>query len=118
MHSSLQDKDDEPKEPLVRERNATKLSPREMYRFSRQIGVQWYILDGLMDIEQVDRDNIRANHTFIDDVGKAEKILSMFNKKKDFTRDKLVECLKGIKKMNLIEPVTTGAWQNLIVQNS
>ena len=118
MHSSLQDIDDEPKEPPVREMNVTKLSPREMYRLSRQIGVQWYILGGLMDVEQVERDNIRANFTFIDDVAKAEKILSMFNKKKDFSREKLVECLKDIGKMGLVEPVTTGAWRNLIVRNS
>ena len=71
-----------------------------------------------MNIAQADRDNVKMNTKLDDDIAKAEKILSMFNKKRDFSRDKLVECLKGIGKMNLIEPVTTGAWQNLVVRNS
>ena len=71
-----------------------------------------------MNIAQADRDNITVNTKLDDDIAKAEKILSMFSKKRDFSRDKLVECLKGIGKMNLIEPVTTGAWQNLVVWNS
>ena len=66
-----------------------------------------------MDIAKAERDNIRANITFKDDIAKAEKVLSMFNKKRDFSCEKLVESLKEIGKMDLIEPVTTGAWRNL-----
>ena len=71
-----------------------------------------------MNIAQADRDSVRINTKFDDDITKAEKILSIINKKRDFSRDKLVECLEGIGKMNLIEPVKTGAWQNLVVRNS
>ena len=95
----------------------TPLSSREMHRLSRRICVDWDSLAGLMDIAKAERDNIRANIIFKDDIAKAEKILSMFNHKRDFSRDKLVECLKGIGKMDLIKPVTTGAWQNLIFRN-
>ena len=91
----------------------TLLSSREMHRLSRRICVDWDRLAGLMNIAKAERDNIRANMTFNDDIAKAEKVLSMFNKKRDFSRDKLVECLKGIGKIDLIEPVTIGAWRNL-----
>ena len=84
-----------------------------MHRLSRKICVDWDSLAGLMDIAQAERNNIRTNITFNDDIAKAEKVLSMFNNKKDFSRDELAECLKGIGKMDLIEPVTTGAWRNL-----
>ena len=84
-----------------------------MHRLSRKICIDWDSLAGLMDIAKAERDNIRANITFKDDIAKAEKVLSMFNKKRDFSREKLVECLTEIGKMDLIEPVTTGAWRNL-----
>ena len=91
----------------------TPLSSREMYRLSRCITVDWDSLAGLMDIAREERNSIRNNNLYNDDRARAEKILSMFNHKKGFTRKKLIKCLKGIKKLDLISPVDTGEWRKL-----
>ena len=91
----------------------TPLSSREMYRLSRCITVDWDSLAGLMDIAREERNSIRHNNLYNDDRARAEKILSMFNHKKGFTRKKLIKCLKGIKKLDLISPVDTGEWRKL-----
>ena len=88
------------------------LSSREMYWLSRWI-VDWDSLAGLMDIAKEQRDHIRKNNSYYDDRDRAEKILSVFNRAPGFTREKLVNCLKGIKKLDLIVPVITGVWRKL-----
>ena len=91
----------------------TPLSSREMYRLSQRIVVDWDSLAGLMDIGREQRDNIRYNTIYNDDRARAEKILSMINNKKGFSRNKLVDCLKKIKKLDLIRPIITGEWRKL-----
>ena len=66
-----------------------------------------------MDIATEDRQNIQSNCTYTDDRAKAEKVLSIFNHKKGFSRRKLVEHLKEIKKSDLIRPIITGQWRTL-----
>ena len=88
------------------------LSSREMYRLSKWI-VDWDSLAGLMDIAREQRDNIRTNAMYYDDRARAEKILSVFNCRKGFSRKKLVNCLKGIMKLDLIGPIITGEWREL-----
>jgi hypothetical protein len=88
------------------------LSSREMFRLSKRI-VDWDSLAGLMDIAKEQRDHIRANAMYNDDRARAEKILSVFNRKRGFSRQKLVDCLKGIMKLDLIRPVITGEWRRL-----
>ena len=85
-----------------------------MYRLSRHIAVDWDNLAGLMDITKEERDDIRCNiGIYSDNRSRAEKILSIFNRKKDFSRKKLVECLKEIKKLDVIQPIITGEWKVL-----
>ncbi|CAB4031492.1 Hypothetical predicted protein, partial [Paramuricea clavata] len=90
----------------------TPLSSREMYRLSKCI-VDWDSLAGLMDIAREERNNIRNNTLYHDDCARAEKILSMFNHKNGFTREKLTNCLQGIKRLDLISPIITGKWRKL-----
>jgi hypothetical protein len=67
-----------------------------------------------MDITKEQRDHIRANIAYKDDRARAEtEILSVFNRKRGFSRQKLVDCLKGIRKLDLIRPVITGEWTRL-----
>ncbi|XP_028404412.1 uncharacterized protein LOC114527037 [Dendronephthya gigantea] len=94
------------------EENVQPLSPREMYRLSRCVGVDWDSLAGLMDIAKEERDDIRYNFAvYSDHRSRAEKILSIFNRKRDFSRKKLVECLKEIRKLDVIRPIITGKWK-------
>ena len=95
----------------------TPLSPREMHRLSRRITVDWDSLAGLMDIAKKERNDIRQNPMYNDNRERAEKILSMFNHKRDFSRENLADCLKGICKDELISPIKTGQWRNLIIRN-
>ncbi|XP_028404385.1 uncharacterized protein LOC114527016 isoform X2 [Dendronephthya gigantea] len=96
------------------EKDAERLSPREMSRLSRRIAVDWDSLAGLMDIAKEERDDIRYNCAiYSDHRSRAEKILSIFNHKKEFSRKKLVEGLKEIKKLDVIRPILTGKWKNL-----
>ena len=85
-----------------------------MFRLSRHIAVDWDSLAGLMDIAKVERDDIRCNVAiYSDNRSRAEKILSIFNRKKGFSRKKLVECLKEIKKLDVSGPIVTGKWKDL-----
>ena len=95
----------------------TPLSSCEMYRLSQCITVDWDSLAGLMDIGREERNSIRNSTLYHDDRARAEKILSMFNHKKGFTRKKLIKCLKGIKKLDLINPVVTGQWRRIDTQS-
>ena len=89
----------------------TALSPRETYRLSRRIGVDWDSLAGLMDIANEERNNIQCNSLYHDDFEKAEKVLSMINKRKKFSRKRLVERLEEIGKIDCMEPILTGTWR-------
>ena len=91
----------------------TPLSSRETYRLSRKIGRDWECLASLMDIATEDRENIQSNSMYTDNRAKAEKVLSIFNNKKSFSREKLLECLRELKKFDLVSPVTTGQWRIL-----
>ncbi|XP_028404411.1 uncharacterized protein LOC114527036 isoform X2 [Dendronephthya gigantea] len=96
------------------EENTEPLSPREMFRLSQRIAVEWDSVGGLMDIAKEERDDIRSNvAVYSDNRSRAEKILSIFNHKRDFSRKKLVECLKGIRKLDVIRPIITGEWKVL-----
>jgi predicted lipoprotein len=66
-----------------------------------------------MDIAREERNDIRQNPMYNDNRDRAEKILSMFNHKRDFSREKLADCLKGICKDELISPIKTGQWRSL-----
>ncbi|XP_046864977.1 uncharacterized protein LOC124459560 isoform X2 [Xenia sp. Carnegie-2017] len=91
----------------------TRLSPRETYRLSRRIGVDWDSLAGLMDIANEERNNIQRNPIYQDDFQKAEKVLSMINNRKKFSRKHLVERLKEIGKIDCMEPILTGTWRSI-----
>ena len=94
--------------------NHTPLSPREMSRLSRKIVLDWNSLAGLMDIAEEERQNVRCNRIYNDERARAEKILSIINHQKDFSREKLAnKGLKGIKKLDLIQPIETGQWRSL-----
>ena len=88
------------------------LSSREMYRLSRRI-VDWDSLAGLMDIAREQRDDIQTNPVYYDIRARTEKILSVFNCRKGFSREKLVNCLKGIQKLDVIDAIKTGKWRKL-----
>ena len=91
----------------------TRLSPREMFRLSRCILRDWERFAYLMDIDKPEIDNIRANTFYHDDRSRAEKVLSIINNKDDFSRTQLADCLQGLQKLDLIEPLMKGAWRKL-----
>ena len=91
----------------------TRLSSRELYRLSRPIVVDWESLAGLLDISAVDRNIIRTDDKYNDVRSRAEKMLSIFNRRKDFSRQKLARCLEEIGHLDLIEPILSGEWRNL-----
>ena len=96
----------------VQLRDDTRLSSREMYRLSQRIVVDWEALAGLMNITRAERDEIRFNcFLYSDSRSRAEKILSIFNQREDFSRKKLAACLEEIQQLELVEPVTTGKWR-------
>ncbi len=91
----------------------TRLSSREMYRLSQRIVVDWDGLAGFLDIARAERDDIRFNcFLYNESRSRAEKILSIFNQREDFSRKKLAACLEKIQLLELVEPVTTGEWRN------
>ena len=90
----------------------TPLSPREMYRLSQRIVINWEALAGLMNITRAERDEIRFNcFLYNDSRSQAERILSIFNQREDFSRKKLAACLEEIQQLEFVEPVTTGEWR-------
>ena len=104
-----------PTPPVIIEEDLlhTPLSAREMSRLGRRIVVEWDHLAGLMDIARGERDDIRYSLIYNDNRSRAEKILTIFNNKQDFSREKLVRCLEEIQQLDLIKPVITGEWRNL-----
>ena len=96
----------------VQLRDDTRLSSREMYRLSQRIVVDWEALAGLMNITRAERDEIRCNYfLYYDSRSRAEKILSIFNQREDFSREKLAACLEEVQQLELMEPVITGEWR-------
>ena len=92
----------------------TPLSSRELYRLSRRL-VDWDSLAGLLDISVADRNNVRSCDKYDDDRSRAQEILSIFNRREDFSREKLACCLKEIQQIDLMEPVLRGDWRSLII---
>jgi hypothetical protein len=66
-----------------------------------------------MDIARAERDDIRYSLIYNGNRPRAEKILTIFNNKEDFSREKLARCLEEIQQLDLIKPVITGEWRNL-----
>ena len=66
-----------------------------------------------MDIANEERENVRCSPNYNDERARAEKVLSIINHQKDFSRDKLAKGLKGIEKLDLITPIESGQWRNL-----
>ena len=96
----------------VQLRDDTRLTSREMYRLSQRIVVDWEALAGLMNITRAERDEIRCNYfLYSDSRSRAEKILSIFNQREDFSRKKLAARLEEIQQLELVEPVTIGEWR-------
>ncbi|XP_028392646.1 ankyrin-1-like [Dendronephthya gigantea] len=91
----------------------TRLSSRESYRISRCIVEDWMRLAGLLDIATEDRIIIRSENKYNDVCSQAEKMLSIFNRSKDFSREKLACCLEEIGLLYLMEPILTGKWRSL-----
>ncbi len=92
-------------------RDNTPLSSREMYRLSQRIVVDWDRLAGLLDITKAERDDIRYSLLYNNSRSRAEKMLSIFNQREDFSRQKLAARLEEIQQLELMGPVTTGEWR-------
>ncbi|XP_028395834.1 uncharacterized protein LOC114519851 [Dendronephthya gigantea] len=92
----------------------TPLSPRELYRLSRRV-VDWNCLAGLLNIPAAERSNIRSCDRYYDDRSRAEKILSIFNRREEFSREQLARCLDEIKQNDLIGPILNGDWRTLVI---
>ena len=93
--------------------DCTPLSSREMFRLSQRVTKDWDSFAGLVDIAKEQRDDIRLNTIYKKHRARAEKILSIFNQKENFSRKKVAECFKELKKLELIEPVTTGKYRKV-----
>ena len=91
----------------------TPLSPREMSRLSRKISVSdSYKLAAIMGISNEERDHIRCDPNY-NERSRVEKILSIFNRKEDFSRQALGSCLEEIQKLDLVVQIITGEWRSL-----
>ena len=95
----------------VQLQNGTPLSSREMYALSRHLVVTWDRLAALLGITPAERDDIRYSLLYTSSHSKAEKMLAIFNKMEDFSRQKLTECLQEIGQLELKEHVITGEWR-------
>ena len=93
--------------------DSTPLSSREMFRLSQRITTHWDSFAGLVDIAKEQRDDIRLNTIYKNHRARAEKILSIFNQKENFSRKRLTECFEELRKLELIEPVTTGKYRKV-----
>ena len=85
--------------------NDTPLSSREMYKLSRYFVVHWETLAYVLDITSAEMDDIRYSLLYTTSHSRAEKILAIFNNRKDFSRQKLAECLEKIGLFELKEPI-------------
>ena len=95
----------------VQLQNDTLLSSREMYMLSRHLVVNWDKLAPLLDITPAERDNIRYSPLYTTSHSRAEKMLALFNKMKDFSRQNLAECLEEIGQLELKQPIISGEWR-------
>ena len=91
--------------------NDTPLSSREMYKLSRYFVVHWETLAYVLDITSAEMDDIRYSLLYTTSHSRAEKILAIFNNRKDFSRQKLAECLEEIGLLELKELITIGEWK-------
>ena len=75
-------------------------------RLSRQVGVDWDSLAGLMDIPYEDREQIKQDEKNYPDIrSKAQKILNMFNEGSNFGRKLLVKFLEELGRHDVVETI-------------
>ncbi|XP_028404324.1 uncharacterized protein LOC114526970 isoform X2 [Dendronephthya gigantea] len=111
---SAEAKNSQPEDPEADELQNTPLSPREMFRLSQRIAVHWDRLAGVMGTNSAERDEIRCNHIlYQDNRARAEKILSIFSRGENFSRERLADALKEIGQDEWVEPILTGKWRIL-----
>ena len=91
----------------------TPLSPREICKLGRRIGVDWERLACLVGIDEAERRDIRCNLHYRDARSRAEKILAMFNNMEGFSRETLTQHLKEMQLLDLIKPVIKGEWRTM-----
>ena len=116
--NGIEEVETSPSQPEINADEYTKLqeiplSPREMFRLSQQITTCWDSLAGEMGISLSRREDIRQNTIYPDHRSRAEKVLSIFNNRQNFSRKTLAKCLECLKKFDLIRPVITGKFRNL-----
>ena len=96
----------------------TRLSSREMFRLSERVSADWYKLAGEMNIPKEKRYDIQNNVIYTDNRSRAEKILSIFNNKREFSRKKLAGVLRAANMLDLILPVLNGEWRSVRIDRA
>ena len=75
----------------------TKLTHKEINQMSREVGVHWDGLGGLMDIPYVEREEIRLNFVNYPKLSsRAGQMFTRFNKREDFCRLFVGKCLEEL----------------------
>ena len=98
-----EEKDDEPVS------DTTKLSSRELTWLSLKIVTKWKVVAGLANLDKNKIENVDLNNVlYTEPCQKAEQILSMINKKPDFSRRKLGDILVEGKFDELVDEVLSG----------
>ncbi len=80
----------------------TKLTNEEINRISRNVGIDWDSLAGLMDIPYAEREKIRLNkRKYPSFSSKAKRVFQLFNKSECFGRHNLVEYFEELRRHDL-----------------
>lgn len=69
---------------------------------SREVGVDWFGLGGLLGIPYVERQEIRSDRVnYLNFSSKARQIFKLFNSREDFCRRSLEKCLEELGRHDL-----------------
>ena len=80
----------------------TKLTNKEISRMSRNVGIDWDSLAGLMDISYSEQEEIRVDHgNCLSLSSKAKRVFELFNDSKCFGRHIMVKYFEELRRHDL-----------------
>lgn len=93
--------------------DATKLSHRELTRLAGKIVTRWKVIAGLANLNKDQVDNVDLSLRLTGPRDKAAEILSMINRKADFSRKELVCHLEEAGLNYLADEVLNGSYRHI-----
>ena len=86
----------------------TRLFEKEIARMSIQIVKVWSRLASLLDIDGNVQYNIRHSNCYPEEKDKAQRMLTLYNGKHNFSRETLAECLDEVKLPGIKDEMLSG----------